>query len=402
MAVDIILFDRASWRDHLLPLVYTRPVGDLHIGILSLAEKWGKIFNCKSSYYTEPYLAARFPTLITTAQVIVLKANICPSDPLITAIDQLREGEILYDKEEWLAFRIRSADIDNILTNAYFNSLRPVNFLYDISYIRYPEDIFRYNSAQLQFDYALLTRGRSSESLSGTNQLIGDRIFIEDGVFAECCSFNTTEGPIYLAKGVEISEGSHLRGNVAIGQQARVKMGTRIYGNVSIGAKSTAGGELGTLVMGTYSAKGHDGYLGCAVIGNGCNLGAGTNNSNLKNNWKPVSIYDYALDNSRNTGLRKCGLIMGDYAMSGINTSFNTGTVVGVGVQYARPGYSPKFIPDFSWCTDQHTEEYRWDKFEEMLRDMKVMKAQPYHDDETELLRHVYKLTQHNRLKYQF
>jgi UDP-N-acetylglucosamine diphosphorylase/glucosamine-1-phosphate N-acetyltransferase len=390
MAFDIILFDKAPWRDRLLPLVYTRPVADLRVGILTLAEKWKKIFDVQVSYCTADYLSVRFPLKVSSEQILLIKGGLCPSLSLIEAIVRLAEGEALYNKKEWIVVKLSARDFYTRITDQNFEEWTSVAFEEKLSQLQYPEDIFTLNAEQLAFDYNLLTRGRLSDTLSATNTVLGEQLFVGPGVSAECCTFNTLEGPIYLAEGAKVEEGSHLRGPLSLGVGARVKMGTRIYGNVTIGPCCTVGGELTSVVMWGYSSKAHDGYLGCSAIGEGCNLGAGTSNSNLKNNWSYVSLYDYSLADMRMTGLYKCGLIMGDYSMTAINSSFTTGAVVGVGVQYAKSGYSSKFVPDFSWYVDRGMSRYRWDKFEQMFTNMKQIKGEVYMQSDLDILEYIH------------
>ncbi|WP_270090586.1 putative sugar nucleotidyl transferase [Sphingobacterium sp. SYP-B4668] len=389
MAFDIILFDKAPCRDSLLPLTYTRPVANLRVGILTLAEKWQRIFQVQVSHYTVDYLSARYPLAPSTGVILLIKGNVCPSTSLIEAIERLHIGEALWYNHEWIAAKLAPSAKTSI-DEQKIEDLTSIEFMEEPCMIRYPEDIFIVNREQLLFDYHLLTNGRISCELPATNTRLGEQLFIEEGVYVHCCTFNCSEGPIYIGEGAQIEEGCHLRGPLSLGSHTRVKMGTRIYGNVSIGPHCTVGGELSSVVMWGYSSKGHDGYLGCSVIGEGCNLGAGTSNSNLKNNWSTVSLYDYTLSKMRNTALYKCGLIMGDYAMSAINSSFTTGTCVGVGVQYAKSGYSAKFIPNFSWCVDVGVELYEWDRFEQMFKNMKNLKGEQYLSGDVDILKYLH------------
>ncbi len=366
MPQSIVLYDNAEWRKHLLPFCAVRPVGNLRVGICTLDEKWKHIFHAQVSYLTVEYLQPSFPLQAKLqGQALIIRANVLPSERLIEALDGLQIGEKLVYKGEWVAAIVDQLPLE---PNAHFDALKPILIDFDIPQITFPEDIFIQNKNQLLFDFDLLTKGRSSAALSANNMIFGDHIFIEEGAQVEGVSLNSLHGPIYIGKQARLEEGSFLRGYVAIGEQARVKIGTRLYENVSIGPRSTIGGEVNNSVLWGDSAKGHDGYLGCSVLGEGCNLGAGSSNSNLKNNWSSVKLYDYFSGKNRDTGILKCGLMMGDYAMSAVNSSFNTGSVIGVGAQLAISNFIPKFVPDFSWLTDSGSSSYQMDRFIAMLQ----------------------------------
>ncbi|MVZ66104.1 transferase [Sphingobacterium sp. DK4209] len=366
MPHSIVLYDNAEWRKHLLPFCAVRPVGNLRVGICTLDEKWKHIFHTEVSYLTIDYLQSSFPVQAKLqGQALIIRANVLPSERLIEALDGLQIGEKLVYQGEWVAALVDQFPLE---ANAHFDALKPILLDFDIPQITFPEDIFIQNKNQLLFDFDLLTKGRSSATLNANNMIFGDHIFVEEGAQVEGVSLNSLQGPIYIGKHARLEEGSFLRGYVAIGEQARVKIATRLYENVSIGPRSTIGGEVNNSVLWGDSAKGHDGYLGCSVLGEGCNLGAGSSNSNLKNNWSSVKLYDYFSGKNRDTGILKCGLMMGDYAMSAINSSFNTGTVIGVGAQLAISNFIPKFVPDFSWLTDSACSSYQMDRFIAMLQ----------------------------------
>jgi len=260
--------------------------------------------------------------------------------------------------------------------------------------IRHPEDIFRKNDIELRKDFRLLTKGRTSAVLSSTNTIIGDYFFAEEGAQAECCTFSTINGPIYLAANTEVWEGTNIRGPFALCEHSQIKMGTKIYGATTIGPYCRIGGEVNNAVVWGYSSKGHEGYLGNAVIGEWCNIGADSNNSNLKNNYSEVKLWDYSTQNYRGTGLQFCGLIMADHAKCGINTMFNTGTVVGVSANVFDAGYPSKYIPDFSWGGANGMEEYAYDKMMETAGRV-VARREHRNFDEVEkaILTKVYELT---------
>lgn len=389
----IILFDDTSYQN-LLPLVFTRPVGNLRIGILTIAEKWAKHLKQDYSWHTRPYLQGKFPINIT-ADNLFINGAVCPDDILLDAIDQLQIGQALNYQDQLIAARLDATDaakFDPATKYLAANSTHlPV-------IIRHSEYIFRYNDIELRKDFNLLTKGRVSATLSSTNTIIGNDFFAEEGVLSECNTFNTTNGPIYLASGSEIWEGTHIRGAFAIHGNSQVKMGTKIYGATTIGPYCRVGGEINNAVLWGYSNKGHEGYLGNSVLGEWCNLGADTNNSNLKNNYAEVKLWDYASGHYRKTGLQFCGLIMGDHSKSGINTMFNTGTVVGVGANVFGAGFPVNHVPDFSWGGADGFEEYRIGKMLETTAKVFARREHRSFDEhEQGILKEVFELTKEYR-----
>src|SRR5690606_23379898 len=365
MSLTIVLFDNAHWRKRLFPFASTRPVGNIRTGICTLNEKWGHIFQAPVTYSTADYLAEKYPLEHQDAQeFLFIRANALPSDALVKELKAMEKGDVLMDETSWIAIKTSEPGLD--LENLY-ETYNPIKSSSEISSLNFLEDIFLQNKSQLLFDYNLLTAGRQSAAISDSNMVFGSWIFIEEGAQVEGVSLNSLEGPIYIGKEAKIEEGAFLKGYVAIGDAARVKSGARIYPNTSIGPGSTVCGEINNTVIWGNSAKGHEGYLGCSVIGEGCNIGAGSSNSNLKNNWQFVRLFDYEDLSYRETSEYKCGLFMGDYAMCAINSSFTTGSVIGVGSQIAMSKFIPKFVPDFSWLTDRESTAYTFEKFINMM-----------------------------------
>ncbi|RCH53887.1 glucose-1-phosphate thymidylyltransferase [Mucilaginibacter hurinus] len=354
----IILFDDNAHHT-LLPLTFTRPVANLRIGILTIAEKWAKYLKADYSYHTQDYLQAKFP-LRTEGNNIFINGAVCPDDALTAAVNNLQPGEALKKDDMLIAVRLDEAAAKSFDVNNNFEKTTPYEERF--TFIRHPEDIFRQNGGELEKDFDLLTKGRTSAAISKTNTIIGDRFFAEEGAVAECSTFNTTNGPIYLGKQTEVWEGVHIRGGFALCNNSQVKMGAKIYGATTIGPYCRVGGEINNSVVWGYSSKGHEGFLGNSVLGEWCNIGADTNNSNLKNNYEEVRLWDYATQRFRKTGLQFCGLIMADHAKCGINTMFNTGTVVGVSANVFGSGYPRNYIPDFAWGGPQGYEVYSLQK----------------------------------------
>lgn len=353
--MTVILFDD-QFRDNLLPLTYTRPVSEIRVGILTIAEKWAIYFKTSPSYLTVDYLQEKYPFAAGESNILINGA-VCPDEELMEAIDKLTEGDALFAGAILIAVKLNKAGASefNINRTAEYHKNEYLGPLLKISF---PEDIFSNNHQEIIMDFSILTKGRSSASLNSTNTVIGENIFVEEGASANCSTFNTTQGPIYLGRNTQVWEGSNIRGSFALCEGSIIKMGAKIYGMTTIGPHSKAGGEINNSVIFGNSAKGHEGYLGNSVIGEWCNFGADSNNSNMKNNYAEVRLWDYQYGNFRRTGLQFCGLIMGDHSKCGINTMFNTGTVVGVSANIFGAGFPRNFIPDFAWGGNQGFETY--------------------------------------------
>jgi UDP-N-acetylglucosamine diphosphorylase/glucosamine-1-phosphate N-acetyltransferase len=387
----IILFD-GNAHQTLLPLTYTRPVADLRIGILTIAGKWGKYLNKDFSYHTEAYLSTKFPVKIK-AENLFINGAVCPDEQLLEAIDKLHIGEALKYNGELIAVKLTESDAINFDPKAVFDRL--TDYTSEIAMVRFPEDIFRKNDAELRKDYQLLTKGRSSATISPTNTIIGKDFFAEEGAVAECATFNSTNGPIYLAANTEVWEGCHIRGGFALCNNSQIKMGAKIYGATTIGPFSRVGGEINNAVIWGYSSKGHEGFLGNSVVGEWCNIGADSNNSNLKNNYGEVKLWYYTAQRFRKTGLQFCGLIMADHAKCAINTMFNTGTVVGVSANVFGAGFPRNFVPDFSWGGAQGFEVYTLKKmFETTEKVFERRENRTFDETERDILKKVYELTE--------
>jgi len=391
--MSIILFDDSA-RGSLFPLTFTRPVASLRVGILTIAGKWEKYLDTPVSYLTEAYLQKKFPCK-TFASNLFINGSICPNDALLEAVDKLQEGEQLIKEGLVIAARLKLADVDRFRKDE--SGLKKIEYRSNFTRIVYPEDIFKYNDGELRLDFLLLTKGRTSSRLSNTNTLLGDNIFIEDGASAECSVFNTKEGPVYLGKNSEVWEGSLIRGSFALCENSQLKMGAKVYGMTTIGPYCRVGGEINNSVIHSYSSKGHDGFLGNAVVGEWCNIGADTNNSNLKNNYAEVKLWDYTKKGFRRTGMQFCGLIMADHAKCGINTMFNTGTVVGVSANVFGSGYPRNFVPDFAWGGAQGFELYALNKVFDTAEKVYERRSRKFDETEKSILTEVFELTKSYR-----
>lgn len=362
--MNYILFDGAV-REALLPFTFTRPVADLRIGILTIREKWEMLLGYTTSTITEEYLATKYP-MIEMEENVMINASFLPNQEVVDKIKTLGENQLILFKEEVVAFYIVGGqeEVD-------FDEFEWIELEEELIQVQHKWDLFQKNDQALRADFQLLTEDSISEPIPSSVQVINpENVFIEEGAKLEFVTLNASTGPIYIGKNAEIMEGSVIRGPFALGEEAQVKMGTKIYGATTIGPHCRVGGEVNNAVMFGYSNKGHDGFLGNAVIGEWCNLGADTNNSNLKNNYGNVKLWNYEVQDYEDTGLQFCGLMMGDHSKCGINTMFNTGTVIGVGCSIFGGGFPKTFLPSFTWGGVTEDTVYQLDK---ALETMKVV-----------------------------
>ena len=358
---SLILFDDRAWSG-MLPLTWLRPVAHLRIGAMTLAERWERMLDGVATPLTQDYLAEEYPLEVSYDNLFV-NASLLPTRELVTAILDLHRGEALTQDDELLAARLDRETLDRLATEGELDELPGFEYEGVVRFLRRPYDLFRLNAECIAGDFALLTAGRESAPLSATNTVIGPHpVFLEEGATCEAAVVNTEDGPVYLGRGVKVMEGCLLRGPLVLNEGAVLKMGAKVYGGTTVGPNCKVGGEVSNVVFQGNANKGHDGFLGNAVIGQWCNLGADTNASNLKNNYADVRLWDYTEERFADTGLQFCGLVMGDHAKCGINTMFNTGTVVGVGANVFGGGFPRAFVPDFSWGGATGQVTYRLDK----------------------------------------
>ncbi len=395
--MNIILFDDNS-RNNLLPLTYTRPIADLRVGILTIKEKWeqwtaNNAVQANISFKTQAYLSTVYPANYTNDNLLINGA-VLTNNELAKAIADLKEGENLYSGDVLVAARLNQQEAQNfdIATYNPTNKTQAENI--EVLKISAPHDIFMLNDKALRSDFEMITHGRKSQPISNTNRVIGaENIFLEEGAIVECSNLNAKGGPIYIGKSAEVMEGCSIRGSFALCEHSQLKLNTKIYGPTTVGPHSKVGGEVTRSVIMGYSNKGHDGFLGDSVVGYWCNLGADTNNSNLKNNYAEVKLWDYPTQRFKKTGLQFCGLIMGDHSKCGINTMFNTGTVVGVCANIFGAGFPRNFIPDFAWGGAQGYETYKTDKVFETAELVYQRRGKTLSDDEKAILTEVFNQT---------
>lgn len=353
----VVLYDTPESHENLLPLSYTRPVADFRIGITTIREKWEAMLPGKYSYNTVDYLQEKFPKdNLEGEPALFVAGSVIPDENLVAEIEGMHLGDVLTDGEKVIAFYAYESEFER-MSEADPKRLKESRIVVPrFGSLNYVYDIFLKNSEVFKSDYARLVTDRTSSPLSKSCTVIGDEktqdglpaLFIEEGAQVEGAILNVKNGPIYIGKDAEVMEGCVLRGPIALCTRSKFKMGSKIYGGTTIGPFCKVGGEIDNVVIFGYSNKAHDGYLGNAVIGEWCNIGAGTNASNLKNDYAKIRLWNYRQQRFMRTDLQFCGLIMGDHSKAGINCMFNTATVVGVGVNLHGAGFPRVFIPSFS------------------------------------------------------
>ena len=385
--MNYILFDGPS-RNNLLPFTYTRPVADIRIGILTIREKWEHFLGATTTTITEDYLSEKFP-MVEMEQNVMINASFCPNKKLIELVKNLKENQAIFLDEDVIAFYALEAqdDID-------FDSFEAIEFEGEVLRVEHTWDIFSKNGEAIKNDFELLTNERESQVIpKSVNVINAKNIFIEEGAKLEFVTLNASSGPIYIGKDTEIMEGSLIRGPFALCEHSTVKLGAKIYGPTTIGPYSKVGGEVNNSVLFGYSNKGHDGFLGNSVLGEWCNLGADTNISNLKNNYAEVRLWDYNTEGFARTGLQFCGLMMGDHSKCGINTMFNTGTVVGVSANVFGSGFPRNFIPSFSWGGNGGFTTYLTKKAFEVAEIVMSRREIEFTEQDAAILEHVFEET---------
>nr|WP_314495237.1 GlmU family protein [uncultured Chryseobacterium sp.] len=383
--MQLVFSDAQYWEDF-LPLTFTRPVAEMRCGILTFSERWQKILENKQiSFFTENYLQGKFKTP-EDVESLFLVTNFLPTEKVIQQIQDLKLGEALVYEDELIAAKINMKGF----------SLNQIEKMTDIKeeliFFEKATDLFTYNEKAINFDFELMTKGKTSQTLSPTNGFLGDPqdLFIEEGAQIEFSTLNTKTGKIYIGKNAEVMEGCNLRGPIVLCEESKFNLGSKIYGATTIGPYSKVGGEVNNIVIFGYSNKGHDGFVGNSVIGEWCNLGADTNSSNLKNNYANVKLWSYRTKHFEDTGLQFAGLIMGDHSKTAINTQLNTGTVIGVASNIFKEGFPPNLIENFSWGGFKDDERFRLDKAYEVAEKVMARRKMPLTDDDKGILRHIF------------
>ncbi|NNK81659.1 MAG: glucose-1-phosphate thymidylyltransferase [Flavobacteriaceae bacterium] len=385
--MNYILFDGPN-RNKLLPFTYTRPVADLRIGILTIREKWETFLGYTTTTITEDYLSEKFP-MVELEENILINASYLPKIELVEMIKNLKENEAIFSEEDVIAFFTKDTQ-DEVDLSSY----QAIEFSEELLKVENTWDIFSKNGEAIQEDFDLLTKGKKSQPIPSSNNIIApENIFIEEGAKLEYTTLNASSGPIYIGKDSEIMEGSVIRGPLALCKGATIKLASKIYGPTTVGPYSKVGGEVNNSVLFGFSNKGHDGFLGNSVLGEWCNLGADTNNSNLKNNYAEVRLWSYETEGFAKTGLQFCGLMMGDHSKCGINTMFNTGTVVGVSANIFGSGFPRNFVPSFSWGGHSGFSTYLTTKAFEVAKVVMSRRDIEFKEQDAEILAHIFEET---------
>jgi UDP-N-acetylglucosamine diphosphorylase/glucosamine-1-phosphate N-acetyltransferase len=389
--MNYILFDDVN-RQQLFPFTLSRPVCEIRAGILTIKQKWEKHLGEKCAYHTLNYLSGKYPSLNTDQsqnQCLYINGAVFPSAELIKEINNLSSNTALVKGNKIIAVACVSY-LPSFNANAH--AFQTVECNLDIQTLEKPWEIFALNGKNIQDDFTLLTQNRNSAPIDASNQVINpSNIFIEEGATVLCSILNAATGPIYIAKDAEVMEGSMIRGPFALGEHSSLKMGAKIYGPTTIGPESKVGGEVNNSVIFGYSNKAHDGFLGNSVIGEWCNLGADTNNSNLKNNYGYVKVWDINKNDWQATGLQFCGLLMGDHSKAGINTMFNTGTVTGFCANVFDGGFPPKFIPSYSWGGHKNAPRFELEKAIEVATRVFERRGLPFEEGDKAIFEQLFK-----------
>ncbi len=394
---NVILFD-SDTRENLLPLTFTRPVADLRIGILSISEKWTQWLGAEVSYITQDYLTKKYPINISEDN-FVINGSALPSEWLCRLIEQLEFNEALLQDGELIAARLNADQFEHLIRDEEIEELQGFD-VEETPFIKITNlwELFTLNGQAIEEDFNFLTKERTSQPISETNQVISpENVFIEEGAVVECAILNASEGPIYIGKNARVMEGAMIRGPLALCDHSTIKMGAKVYGPTTIGPHSKVGGEVSNSILTGYSNKGHDGYLGNSVLGTWCNIGADTNTSNLKNNYAEVKLWNYESERFLSTGQQFCGLIMGDHSKCGINTMFNTGTVVGVSANVFGDGFPRNFIPSFSWGGANGYSTYTIQKAFETAERVMARRSKELDDQEKAILENVFQQSAKHR-----
>ena len=388
--MNYILFD-GTVRNALLPFTFTRPVADIRVGILTIREKWEKHLGYTTTTLTEEYLMDKYP-MVEMEENIMINASFLPNDVLTEMIKSLEENQAIFYNDEVVAFYSKdNQEVD-------FDTFEIIEFNEECLRIEHTWDIFSKNDAALREDFELITEGRHSQPIpKSVNVLSPENIFIEEGAKLEFVTLNASTGPIYIGKNAEIMEGSVIRGPFALCDNGRVKLATKVYGATTVGPHSVIGGEVNNSVLFGYSNKGHDGFLGNSVLGEWCNIGADSNNSNLKNNYEEVKLWSYETEGFAKTGLQFCGLMMGDHSKCGINTMFNTGTVVGVSANIFGSGFPRNFVPSFSWGGASGFTTYMTNKAFQTAKIVMARRQVDFTEEDAKILEHVFEETKKYR-----
>jgi len=389
--MNYIIFDDSSIRAILLPLTFVRPVSEIRFGIDTITEKWQDYLDDSVSFATQDYLQEKYPLQLQSDNIFINGA-VCPNTALLEAIRGLSSGQLLSLEGVTLAYR--SASLLDTL-----DTIEVIEWDGTATIIRQLTDIFLLNGEQIKADFARITHGRTSQPITDRFTAVYNesQIFVEEGVNIKAATLNAEKGPIYLGKDVIIMEGAKIQGPFAILEGSVVNLDGKMRPNTTIGPGCKVGGEVSNVVIFGNSNKGHEGFMGNSVIAEWCNWGADTNNSNLKNDYSKVELWSYVTNRFENSGLQFAGLIMGDHSKCGINTMFNTGTVVGINCNIFGADFQPKHIPSFAWGGSAGFKTYHLRKANQVARAVLERRGRVFEGIEENILKAVFEQTEAHR-----
>jgi len=388
--MNVALFDHPQQRQQLLPFTFTRPVGYLRVGILTIGEKWQKYLSTDIEYITQDYLSKKYPQPKNLSSIILINGGVCPDKDLVAAIQALEVGQAIAKDGVLVAAHLQEfTSIEELL------KVNTAEYQSTVTIISRPWHIFKQVGAEIRADYSLITKNRISATITDTNTIVyvTENIFLEEGVNIKAAILNAENGPIYLGKNSVIEEGAIIRGPFALGEESTINAQARMRGDISIGPKCKVGGEVSNSVIFGHSNKGHDGFLGNSVLGEWCNIGAGTNTSNLKNNYEKIKIWDFAIGKFIKTDEQFCGLLMGDHSKCAINTMFNTATIVGVAANIFGSGFPRTFIPSFAWGGQAGFSTFLPNKVKEMASVSMARRGGVFDQQEEDIINSIFKET---------
>ena len=376
----------------MLPLTFTKPTAEIRFGINTIKEKWESILGLKCSYLTKPHLQVKYKAHFKKENTLI-NGSVIPDKDLLAEINNLGINEALV-KDEFIV-AVNTADTGlteiNAETCKKYRQIRSVSSFLKINHLW---ELFKHNGEVIVKDFESITKGRRSVNISKNNNLLNpDNIFVEEGAMVQFATINASAGPVYIGKGAEVMEGVVIRGPFALCEQSTLKIGAKIYGPTTVGPFSKVGGEINNSIIMGYTNKAHDGFLGNSILGEWCNIGADTNCSNLKNNYASVKLWSYISGKFEDTGQQFCGLIMGDHSKCGINTMFNTGTVVGVSANIFGQGFPRTFIPSFSWGGAGGFTTFLLPKALEVARRVMARRNIELSDEDIQIIGEVFKMT---------
>ena len=391
--MNYLLIEQADFRERLKPFTFTRPIAEIRVGILTIREKWEKLLEESTSYITSPYLSAKFPKKLAD-QNMLINSSVCPTPELVAAIKMgasLKKGDIL------ICFSASENEIDAFSPSQKLEEAAEYDG--ELTFITDTWHIFQHNSKEIKADFELLTKGRKSKTIDDHATVVygKDNLFVEEGASIKAAIINAEDGPVYIGKNAYVHEGAIIKGAFALCEGAHVNMGAKVKGDSTVGPYCKVGGEVSNTVFFGYSNKGHDGFIGNSVVGEWCNLGADTNTSNLKNNYANVKLWSYADKRFKDTGLQFCGLMMGDHSKCGINTMFNTGTVVGISANIYGSGFPRNYIPSFAWGGAAGFTTFQLRKAFEVAEKVMERRKVDFDQNEKDILTHLFENDQEER-----